>query len=166
MISTSWGTKRNCPSCNVFFYDLNKNPAHCPKCSHQFEPATPVRAKRKSKRVEADVDTSKKHITILPMIKKDGKKDKKNMDVEDAGEDIVELEDDGDGLQELSELEEREEELVNEDDADDETLMDDLPTGEKALVGNVEEEEASALINELDEEKEAGKKNFKSKKKL
>jgi uncharacterized protein (TIGR02300 family) len=31
------GTKRLCASCGVKFYDLNKNPIHCPKCGTVHE---------------------------------------------------------------------------------------------------------------------------------
>jgi uncharacterized protein (TIGR02300 family) len=40
------GTKRDCPSCGAKFYDLNKNPAVCPKCKHEFVPDTGAKAKR------------------------------------------------------------------------------------------------------------------------
>ena len=32
------GTKRDCPECGARFYDLHKEPAHCPKCHHDFIP--------------------------------------------------------------------------------------------------------------------------------
>jgi len=32
------GVKRDCPECSARFYDLNKDPAHCPKCEHEFVP--------------------------------------------------------------------------------------------------------------------------------
>ncbi|MEM6415677.1 MAG: TIGR02300 family protein [Pseudomonadota bacterium] len=32
------GIKRDCPECGARFYDLNKDPAECPKCSHVFSP--------------------------------------------------------------------------------------------------------------------------------
>jgi uncharacterized protein (TIGR02300 family) len=40
------GTKRDCPSCGAKFYDLNKSPAVCPKCKHEFVPDTGAKAKR------------------------------------------------------------------------------------------------------------------------
>jgi uncharacterized protein (TIGR02300 family) len=48
------GTKRLCASCGAKFYDLNKNPIHCPKCWAVYEvmvatrpvrPAGPVTAR-------------------------------------------------------------------------------------------------------------------------
>ncbi|MDO8290551.1 MAG: TIGR02300 family protein [Parvibaculum sp.] len=40
------GTKRDCPSCGAKFYDLNKSPAVCPKCKHEFVPDQVVKTKR------------------------------------------------------------------------------------------------------------------------
>src|SRR5215831_5661224 len=51
------GTKRLCASCGAKFYDLNKDPIHCPKCGAVYEvvvatrptrpgPAAPVPAPR------------------------------------------------------------------------------------------------------------------------
>jgi uncharacterized protein (TIGR02300 family) len=37
------GTKRLCGGCGAKFYDLNKNPIVCPKCSTVFEPAPTAR---------------------------------------------------------------------------------------------------------------------------
>jgi uncharacterized protein (TIGR02300 family) len=48
------GTKRLCASCGAKFYDLNKDPIHCPKCGAVYEvvvatrpvrPAAPVTAR-------------------------------------------------------------------------------------------------------------------------
>src|SRR4029079_10204197 len=36
------GTKRLCGSCGAKFYDLNKDPIHCPKCGTVFEVVVPV----------------------------------------------------------------------------------------------------------------------------
>jgi uncharacterized protein (TIGR02300 family) len=41
------GEKQLCPNCGAKFYDLHKNPAHCPKCGHTFDPTDEaVRATR------------------------------------------------------------------------------------------------------------------------
>ena len=38
MSKLEWGVKRTCPGCNVRFYDMNKQPITCPKCSNVFDP--------------------------------------------------------------------------------------------------------------------------------
>ena len=37
MAKPELGTKRLCASCGVKFYDLNKDPIHCPKCGVVYE---------------------------------------------------------------------------------------------------------------------------------
>ena len=175
MTNPSWGTKRGCPSCSTHFYDLNKLPAVCPKCKHSFDPAAAVRAKRKPARREAPEGKKDALVPTVLASKKipTRKKDPKDIDNERAGEggigDIAEIEDadDIESLRDLSELEEREETPVNSDDADDEALIGELNAGEKALVGNVEEEEASVLVEELEEEEAetSSREKAKSKKK-
>jgi uncharacterized protein (TIGR02300 family) len=32
------GQKQVCPNCQAKFYDLNRRPAHCPKCGTDFDP--------------------------------------------------------------------------------------------------------------------------------
>ena len=46
MTKPELGTKRDCPSCGAKFYDLNKSPATCPKCKHEFVPEQAVKPKR------------------------------------------------------------------------------------------------------------------------
>jgi uncharacterized protein (TIGR02300 family) len=53
------GTKQICPTCQAKFYDLNKRPAHCPKCDSEFDPDEAVRNRRvraRSSVPEADAD--------------------------------------------------------------------------------------------------------------
>ena len=37
MAKPELGTKRLCASCGAKFYDLNKDPIHCPKCGAVYE---------------------------------------------------------------------------------------------------------------------------------
>ena len=37
MSKNKLGTKRQCPSCGVKYYDLNRTPITCPTCHHLFE---------------------------------------------------------------------------------------------------------------------------------
>jgi uncharacterized protein (TIGR02300 family) len=53
------GSKQVCPNCQAKFYDLNKRPAHCPKCDTEFDPDEAVRNRRVRARVatpEPDLD--------------------------------------------------------------------------------------------------------------
>jgi uncharacterized protein (TIGR02300 family) len=49
LAKASLGTKRICPSCHQPFYDLTKSPAHCPNCSHEFDPTEILRSRTKTR---------------------------------------------------------------------------------------------------------------------
>ena len=38
MAKPELGAKQVCPNCQAKFYDLNRRPAHCPKCGTDFDP--------------------------------------------------------------------------------------------------------------------------------
>lgn len=46
MAKPELGTKRLCAGCGAKFYDLNKDPIHCPKCGVVYEVAVPARPAR------------------------------------------------------------------------------------------------------------------------
>ncbi|HEU5047144.1 MAG TPA: FYDLN acid domain-containing protein [Rickettsiales bacterium] len=166
----NWGTKRNCTACGVPFYDLNHNPASCPKCGNEFDPTVAARAKRKAgKRNAKDEDMETQG---GPALKQgaSGRKMKKKMDDDDVGDGIGELMeiedvDDIENLHELSELEEVEENSINEDDADEEALIEELDTGDNVIVENVEDEEAMVLVQEIEDEEQEAAISSKKKKK-
>jgi uncharacterized protein (TIGR02300 family) len=59
LASPELGTKQVCPQCQAKFYDLNKRPAHCPKCAAEFDPDEAVRNRRVRARAivpEAEAD--------------------------------------------------------------------------------------------------------------
>jgi uncharacterized protein (TIGR02300 family) len=52
------GNKQICPQCQAKFYDLNKRPAHCPKCAAEFDPDEAVRNRRvRARAVVPDAET-------------------------------------------------------------------------------------------------------------
>jgi len=51
------GTKRDCPECGARFYDLTKEPAHCPKCDHEFIPEALLKPRKSPKDEVAPVKT-------------------------------------------------------------------------------------------------------------
>jgi uncharacterized protein (TIGR02300 family) len=40
------GAKQICPNCQAKFYDLNRRPAHCPKCASDFDPEELLKSRR------------------------------------------------------------------------------------------------------------------------
>lgn len=51
MPAAELGTKQVCPTCQSKFYDLNRRPAHCPKCGSDFDPEEAIRTRRVRSRV-------------------------------------------------------------------------------------------------------------------
>ena len=56
MANPELGAKQVCPNCQAKFYDLNRRPAHCPKCSTDFDPeeALKLRSRRSRPGYPAD----------------------------------------------------------------------------------------------------------------
>lgn len=46
MAAPELGAKQLCPNCQAKFYDLNKRPAHCPKCDNEFDPDEALKSRR------------------------------------------------------------------------------------------------------------------------
>ena len=46
MADPALGSKHICPNCQAKFYDLNRRPAHCPKCESEFDPEEAVKFRR------------------------------------------------------------------------------------------------------------------------
>ena len=53
MAKPELGTKRLCASCGAKFYDLNKDPIHCPKCGAVYEVVVATRPIRPASAVTA-----------------------------------------------------------------------------------------------------------------
>lgn len=43
MADPQLGAKQVCPNCQAKFYDLNRRPAHCPKCDTEFDPEEAIK---------------------------------------------------------------------------------------------------------------------------
>ncbi|RZJ17567.1 MAG: TIGR02300 family protein [Brevundimonas sp.] len=46
MANPELGAKQVCPNCQAKFYDLNRRPAHCPKCATDFDPEEALKSRR------------------------------------------------------------------------------------------------------------------------
>lgn len=48
MAKPEWGKKRTCQNCGAKYYDLQKDPATCPKCDTVFQVEQPQRGRRRA----------------------------------------------------------------------------------------------------------------------
>jgi len=94
VVKPDWGKKLTCPSCGAKFYNMNKDPATCPKCETKVE-AQPILKPRRQP-VEAVKPKPKKVAVVADEIEDD---DDPLLDDDDEDIDI----DDDDGLEELTE---------------------------------------------------------------
>ena len=141
MTKTDWGTKRACPKCAARFYDLGKNPAHCPKCGTEHDVtaiAKPRRGRGKAvvqtiaadAKEKAKLDAklkAKKPVKEIEDIDLEEFEDIETLDTEEEIEELEEIED----IETLDELEKADDgkpgdENNDEIDVVDETLIDDV----------------------------------------
>jgi len=99
VVKPDWGKKLTCPSCGAKFYDLNKDPATCPKCETKVE----VQPILKPRRQPAEAPKPKK--VVAPT--KDVEDDEDDPLLDDDEDDDLELDDDDEDLiEDTSDLEE------------------------------------------------------------
>ena len=143
---TDLGAKQSCPSCGAKFYDLNRRPAVCPKCTTAFDPSEEgVRAKRGRSRVSAN-DTAYDDDEELEDKKKAKAGDE---DEEEEAEETSEIDVEADA-----------EPLASDDDEEDADTKskggdDDLPEGfseEEADLGDDAADDDSVPMLEDEEE--------------
>ncbi len=101
MVKPEWGAKRICHNCGAPFYDLNRNPAVCPKCGTEYDPEAILKSRRS--RVAAPVEKEADVVVA---------DDEVEVDVEAAEIEEVEV-DDEDGVEDDA-AEEEEEELIED----------------------------------------------------
>jgi uncharacterized protein (TIGR02300 family) len=102
-----WGTKRLCTSCGARFYDLNRQPIECPKCSTVIDPEQVTRLKRSRSSVP-DEPVKAKPPKVVEPADDDIDADDDDLPVDDdADDDVLEdasdLADDDDDFEELVE---------------------------------------------------------------
>ncbi|MBF9233746.1 TIGR02300 family protein [Microvirga alba] len=115
MAKPELGLKRQCMSCGAKFYDLNKDPATCPKCGTVFQAvamsrvAAPVAARAVADEDETELESAGPELVSLDEVEaEEADKDLPSDDdidvVEDVGEDDTFLEDEEEGDDDVSDL--------------------------------------------------------------
>ena len=107
MAKPELGTKRQCQNCGTKFYDLQKTPILCPKCSAVFQPTVPLaRAEVAAKAVDEDeteLGVAADGPEIVSLDEVDAEETGKDLPIDDVD---VEIDDD---LEDETFLEEEEE---------------------------------------------------------
>ena len=140
------GVKRDCPECGIRFYDLNKEPAHCPKCQHAFTPEALLKPRKvrapDAPVVEKDKEEKPQAETSLEDADKETKaaesKRKASLDDDNDDNDDDAAAEDGDKLDaELAELEDVDDADDDDEEADDNTTILDDSDAESDVAGMV-----------------------------
>ena len=118
MIQVDWGIKRLCQGCGALFYDFDRDPIVCPKCSAEFDPDAIL----KSRRVRGVVE--EKVVEEAP---------KKVVAAANPSEAEAEAADEEEEDLDLPEVDEEDEEIDEDlvaEDTDDELIEDTSDLGE------------------------------------
>jgi uncharacterized protein (TIGR02300 family) len=84
------GSKRQCQACSAKFFDLNKDPIVCPKCSAVFQVAAVSRAAARAAPVDDDEAPEAQGAELVSLEEADAVDDKVVV-----ADDDIEIEDDG-----------------------------------------------------------------------
>ncbi|RDI59460.1 TIGR02300 family protein [Microvirga subterranea] len=115
MAKPELGLKRQCMSCGAKFYDLNRDPAACPKCGTVFQAtaltrvAAPVVARSAPEDDETEVESVGPELVSLDEVEAgEAEKDLPTDDDIDVGDDVADddtfLEDEEEGDDDVSDL--------------------------------------------------------------
>ncbi|MEM8936699.1 MAG: TIGR02300 family protein, partial [Pseudomonadota bacterium] len=134
MTKPELGVKRDCPECGARFYDLNKEPAHCPKCGHEFIPEALLRPRKTRAEEESNAGKeteAEKPATETSLADADDEKtaaksnrrpslddDESDSDEEESGEDLPDIEDIEVDIDDDDD-DENDDSLLDDDDDDD-----------------------------------------------
>ena len=119
MSKPEWGIKRVCPSCNIKYYDFNKNPIVCPKCEFEFDPDLLLKS-RKGRSIASKIDNNE----VSSDVKKEEETLEEDINSIENAQEILEIDDETD-IQD-NDIENNIEEKIGTDDDDIEIIEDDL----------------------------------------
>ncbi len=72
MANPELGAKQICPTCSTKFYDLQRRPAHCPKCGAEFDPEEALRNRRVRARALGPEDEAEEEKPVVAAEVEDG----------------------------------------------------------------------------------------------
>ncbi len=125
MTKAEIGVKRDCPECGARFYDLNKSPAICPKCHHEFIPEALLKPRKARPDDEAQEEKTDEPAPAAETSLEDADKEAKAAEPKRKAtlDDEVDADDD-DSDDELADIADIDDIDIDDDD-DDDALLDD-----------------------------------------
>tara|TARA_B100000963_G_scaffold152925_1_gene133186 strand:+ start:256 stop:681 length:426 start_codon:yes stop_codon:yes gene_type:complete len=119
MSKPEWGIKRVCPSCNIKYYDFNKDPIICPKCEFEFDPDLLLKS-RKGRSIASKSDDNE----VSSDVQKEEKTLENDINSIENNEEILEIDDDSDISNE--DIDANIDEKINNEEEDLELIDDGL----------------------------------------
>ncbi len=122
MANPELGAKQVCPNCQAKFYDLNRRPAHCPKCGTDFDPeeALKLRGRRVRPGYPADdEDTEDQVKDKAAESDEDEEEDVRAPEIDEEGHEPILTPDDDDSSDNNNDA------GMNSSDGDDDDVLDD-----------------------------------------
>ena len=140
MSKPEWGIKRVCPSCNIKYYDFNKNPIICPKCEFEFDPDLLLKS-RKGRSIAAKIEVNQ--------VSSDVQKEEETLEndinsIENDG-DILEIDDETD-IQD-NDIDNNIDKKINTDDDAIEIIEDDLENKDQFSI-EIDDEDDNSIEDE------------------
>ena len=145
MANPELGAKQVCPNCQAKFYDLNRRPAHCPKCGTDFDPeeALKLRSRRARPGYPADDEAEDQVKDKKVDGDEDEEEDVKTPEIDEEGHEPILTPDDED---EDAPADASEESGMNATDGDDDLLADD---DDDDSVPFIEDEDDDSIDGEI-----------------
>lgn len=153
LVKADLGTKRVCPSCSARFYDLQKRPIECPKCTFTFEPEALYKQRRprpEPERTAGDKVAEEGELHEAEDTEEaevDETVDEEAAVIEEADEDVVETEEEEtesagmtvvDPAEQGAEIEDIVEEEIAEEDVEDPALLEEVSEEEEDVSGIID----------------------------
>ena len=119
MSKPEWGIKRVCPSCNIKYYDFNKNPIICPKCEFEFDPDLLLKSRK-----GRSIATKSEDNVVSSDLKKEEETLEQDINSIENNEEILEIDDETDIHND--DVDNNIEEKINDDNDDIDLIDEDL----------------------------------------
>ena len=123
MANPELGAKQVCPNCQAKFYDLNRRPAHCPKCGTDFDPeeALKLRGRRVRPGYPADDEDTEDQVKDKAAESDDDEEEETSTpEIDEEGHEPILTPDDDDDSSDNND-----DAGMNSSDGDDDDVLDD-----------------------------------------
>lgn len=151
---SDWGTKRICHNCGTRYYDLNKDPVVCPKCSVEFDPEAFLKSRRTRSAMVEELQAKPKTAKVKKAAEKEEEVDEEEVEVEAKAEAEVEDEIEEEAEDEVEEIDEVVEkvEVADAVGGDDAVEVDPNLDDEDGLEEDVDDVDDDTIDDDLDDD--------------